>query len=93
MPIQNKNKNKTPQHLIPFDFLFSLFIYFFIYLFIFIRYFLYMHFKCYPESSLYPLSGPALLPTHSYFLALAFPCTGAYKVGNTKGLLFPVMAD
>jgi hypothetical protein len=26
-------------------------------------------------------------------LALAFPCTGAYKVCNTKGPLFPMMAD
>jgi hypothetical protein len=26
-------------------------------------------------------------------LALAFRCTGAYKVCNTKGPLFPVMAD
>jgi hypothetical protein len=31
-------------------------------------------------------------PTHP-LLALAFPCTGAYKVCNTKGPLFPVMAD
>jgi hypothetical protein len=33
------------------------------------------------------------LPTHSYFLALAFPCTEAYKVYKTKGSLFPMMAD
>jgi hypothetical protein len=26
-------------------------------------------------------------------LALAFPCTGAYKVCKTKGPLFPVIAD
>jgi hypothetical protein len=67
---------------------------FFLFLFIFIRYFLYIHFKCYPEISLYP--PPTLLPyppTHSHFLALAFPCTGAYKVCNTKGPLFPVMAN
>jgi hypothetical protein len=25
-------------------------------------------------------------PTHSHFLALAFPCTGAYDLHNTKGL-------
>ena len=37
--------------------------------------------------------GPAPLPTHSCFLVLAFPCTGAYKVCNIKGSLFPVMAD
>jgi hypothetical protein len=40
-----------------------------------------------------PSPCPAPLPTHSRFLALAFPCTGAYKVCNTKGPLFPVMAD
>jgi hypothetical protein len=26
-------------------------------------------------------------------LALAFPCTGAYKVCKTKGPLFPMMAN
>ena len=40
-----------------------------------------------------PSPHPAPLPTHSRFLVLAFPCTGAYKVCNTKGPLFPVMAD
>jgi hypothetical protein len=33
------------------------------------------------------------LPTHSRFLALAFPCTGAYKVYKSNGPLFPVMVD
>jgi hypothetical protein len=33
------------------------------------------------------------LPTHSPFLALAFPCTGAYKVCKSNGPLFAVMAD
>ena len=56
---------------------------------IFIRYFLHLHFKYYPESSLYPPP----LPTHSHFLALAFPCTEAYKVCKTNGPLFPMMAD
>jgi hypothetical protein len=41
----------------------------------------------------YTLPRPVALPTHSHFLALAFPCTGAYKVCNTKGPLFPMMAD
>jgi hypothetical protein len=59
----------------------------------FITYFLHLHFKCYPKSSLYPLPHPAPLPTHSHFLVLAFPCTGTYKVCNTKGPLFPMMAD
>ena len=27
-----------------------------------------------------PIPPPTSLPTHSHFLALAFPCTGAYKV-------------
>jgi hypothetical protein len=36
---------------------------------------------------------PAPLPIHSHFLALAFSCTGAYKVCKTKGPLFSMMAD
>jgi hypothetical protein len=35
--------------------------------------------------------APSPLPTHS--LALAFPCTEAYKVCKTNGALFPLMAD
>jgi hypothetical protein len=35
---------------------------------------------------------PTPLPTHSHFLTLAFPCTGAYKVCKSNGPLFPVMA-
>jgi hypothetical protein len=38
-------------------------------------------------------SAPNPLPTHSHFLALAFPCTEAYKVCKTKGPIFPVMAN
>jgi hypothetical protein len=41
----------------------------------------------------YTLSLPCSL-THSLsFLGPGIPCTGAYKVWNTKGPLFPVMAD
>jgi hypothetical protein len=36
---------------------------------------------------------PTPLPTHSHFLALVFPCTGAYKICKSNGPLFPVMAD
>jgi hypothetical protein len=36
---------------------------------------------------------PTPLPIHSHFLALAFPCTEAYKVCTTNGPLFPMMAD
>jgi hypothetical protein len=35
---------------------------------------------------------PTPLPTHSHFLALAFPYTEAYKVCTTNGPLFSVMA-
>ena len=43
-------------------------------------------------SQKFPIPSPcsAPLPTHSHFLALAFPCTGAYKVCKTKGPLFPL---
>ena len=36
---------------------------------------------------------PTSLPSHSHFLALSFPRTGAYKVCVSNGPLFPVMAD
>jgi hypothetical protein len=64
----------------------GLFVYFFP---IFIRYLLHLHFKCYPKSPLFPPPTPAPLPTHSHFLALVVPCTGAYKVCKTKGASFP----
>jgi hypothetical protein len=57
---------------------------------LFIRYFPQLHFQCYPKSTPYP---PTPLPTNSHFLALAFPCTEAYKVCVSNGPLFPVMAD
>jgi hypothetical protein len=40
-----------------------------------------------------PPHSPAPLLTHSHFLALVFPCTGAYNLHKTKGPPFPVMAD
>jgi hypothetical protein len=45
----------------------------------FIRYLAHLHFQCYTKSPPYPPT-PTPLPTHSPFLALALPCTGAYKV-------------
>jgi hypothetical protein len=45
----------------------------------FIRYLAHLHFQCYTKSPPYPPT-PTPLPTHSPLLALAFPCTGAYKV-------------
>jgi hypothetical protein len=58
----------------------------------FIRYLAHLHFQCYTKSPPYPPTSTPL-PTHSPFLALAFPCTGAYKVCVSNGPLFPVMAD
>jgi hypothetical protein len=40
-----------------------------------------------------PHTPPTPLPTHSHFLALAFPYTEAYKVCTTNGPLFPLMAS
>jgi hypothetical protein len=40
-----------------------------------------------------PSARPASLPTHSQFLALVFPCIGAYRVCKTKGPLLPMMDD
>jgi hypothetical protein len=41
-----------------------------------------------------PIPSPLTpLPTHSHFLALAFPCIEAYKVCKTNGPLFPLMAN
>ena len=61
------------------------------FIYLFIRYFLYLHFKCYPKSHpLPPTPTPTPLPTPPHFLALVFPCTGAYKVCKTKGPLFPI---
>jgi hypothetical protein len=37
--------------------------------------------------------SPNPLPTHSPFLALAFPFTEAYTVCKSNGPLFAVMAD
>ena len=38
------------------------------------------------QKSPQPSPNPSPVPTHSHFLALAFPCTGAYNFCNTKGL-------
>jgi hypothetical protein len=41
-----------------------------------------------------PIPSPLLpYPPIPIFLALAFPCTGAYKVCVSNGSLFQVMAD
>jgi hypothetical protein len=64
------------------------FIYLFIYLFgIFLIYI----FNAIPKVP--HTHPPNPLPTHSPFLALAFLCTGAYKVCKSNGPLFAVMAD
>jgi hypothetical protein len=58
----------------------------------FIGYLFHLHFQCYPKS---PPHAPPHIPltTHSHFLALAFPCSEAYKVFTTNGPLFQLMAD
>ena len=58
---------------------------------IFIRYLAHLHFQRYTKIPPYPLP-PTPLPTHSTFLTLAFPCSGAYKVCKSNGPLFQVMA-
>jgi hypothetical protein len=59
---------------------------------IFIGYLFHLHFQCYPKSP--PLAPPPTpLPTHSHFLAQAFPGTEAYKVCKTKGSIFLMMAN
>ena len=45
------------------------------------------------QKSPIPAPCPAPLPTHSNFLALVFPCIGAYKVCKNKGPLFPMMVN
>jgi hypothetical protein len=69
---------------------FRVFFLFFWFLIFFITYFPQLHFQCYPKSPPYP--PPQLpYPPIPIFLALAFPCTGAYKVCMSIGPLFPVM--
>jgi hypothetical protein len=60
-------------------------------LFFLIRYFPRYIFNAIPKVPIPTPPNP--LPTHSPFLALGFPCTGAYKVCKSNGSLFAVMAD
>jgi hypothetical protein len=57
----------------------------------FIRYLAQLHFQCYTKSPPYPPT-PTPLPAHSPFLALAFLCSGAYKVCVSNGPLFSVIS-
>jgi hypothetical protein len=59
-------------------------IYIFIYS-IFIRFFFIYISNVIPKAP-YNLPHPAPKSTHSRFLALAFPCTGAYDLHKTKSL-------
>jgi hypothetical protein len=85
------SKHRVYFFYVPFFSCVDLFIYLFIYLFnlIFSLYTFQMLSWKFPIPSL----SPAPLHTYSHFLALAFPCTVAYKVCKTKGPLFPVMAN
>jgi hypothetical protein len=63
---------------------------FFLFLFLFSQKFLLDIFFIYISNAIpkvpYTIPCPASQPTHSHFLALAFPCTGAYNLHKTKGL-------
>jgi hypothetical protein len=52
----------------------------------FITHFPQLHFQCYPKSPPYP-PPPTPLLNDSHFLALVFPCTGAYKLCLSNGPL------
>ena len=78
-------------HFLLYKFQFRCFSFFPFFKNIFIRYFSHLHFQCYTKiPHTLPPSTPLL--THSHFLALAFPCTRAYKVCMSNGPLFQVMA-
>jgi hypothetical protein len=62
-----------------------------LYIYFLIRYFPHLHLHAIPK--VHNTLPPTPLPGDSHFLALAFPCTGAYKVCKSNGPLFPVMAD
>ena len=80
-------------YFLSFDFLVYFFIFFsFVFFQFFITYFSQLHFQFYPKSPPNP-PLPSPLTTHSHFLALVFPCTGAYKVCVSHGPLFPLRAD
>jgi hypothetical protein len=85
LPINPTHKDITLDRKYLIQFLFFFFPFF-------IRYLAHLHFQCYTKSPPYPPT-PTPLPAHSPFLALAFPCSGAYKVCVSNGPLFPVMAD
>jgi hypothetical protein len=77
---------------------FYLFIYLFVCLFICLSIYLFLLgiFFIYISNAIPKVPHilpPTPLPTHSHFLALAFPCTEAYKVCKTNGPLFPMMAN
>jgi hypothetical protein len=56
-------------------------------------YFLLGIYFIYISNAIPKVPQPAPPPTLSHFLALAFPCTEAYKVCTTNGPLFPLMAN
>jgi hypothetical protein len=70
--------------------------FFFNFFLFFLKYFLLHIFLNYISSAIPKLPHtlpPTHISTHSHFLTLAFPCTGAYKVCASNGPLFPVMVD
>jgi hypothetical protein len=84
---------------------YNIYIYICIYVYMYICIYIYIHIHTYILLGIFLIyisnaipkvphnPPPTPLPTHSHFLALAYPCTGAYKVCMFNGPLFPVMAD
>jgi hypothetical protein len=68
------------------------FLFFFFFFPFFIRCLAHLHFQCYTKSPPYPPT-PTPLPAHSPFLALAFPCSGAYKVCVSNGPLKALVSN
>jgi hypothetical protein len=81
---EQASKNASPWPLLSSCLCVPVSVLFFFFFHFFIGYLAHLHFQCYTKSPPYPPT-PTPLPTHSPFLALAFPCTGAYKVCMSNG--------
>jgi hypothetical protein len=82
----------TNQNQLVVELEFLSFLLFFFLLFFLLRIFLNYISNVIPKAS-HTLPPPLPYPPIPIFLALAFPCTGAYKVCLSSGPLFPVMAE
>jgi hypothetical protein len=87
---QSRNGDFSPIVPTPSSSACFLFIYLFLFFIFLLRIFLNYISNAIPEVP--QTLCPTPQPTHSHFLALAIPCTGAYKVCKSNGPVFPVMA-